>query len=44
LSQVTDNYRTELKVSERERFFIEATYYLSATGELEKAAQVSEHN
>jgi serine/threonine protein kinase/tetratricopeptide (TPR) repeat protein len=28
------------KVSERERFAIEANYYLTATGELEKAAQV----
>jgi eukaryotic-like serine/threonine-protein kinase len=28
------------RVSERERFYIEGTYYLSATGELEKAAEV----
>ena len=30
------------KVSERERFFIEANYYLHATGELEKGAQIEE--
>ena len=30
------------KVSERERFFIEGHYYVSATGELEKAAQTFE--
>jgi len=30
------------KVSERERIFIETTYYVLATGELEKAAQVYE--
>jgi DNA-binding winged helix-turn-helix (wHTH) protein/tetratricopeptide (TPR) repeat protein len=29
-------------VSERERFYIEANYYLTATGELEKAAQTDE--
>ncbi|HXW55451.1 MAG TPA: protein kinase [Candidatus Cybelea sp.] len=28
------------RVSERERFYIEGAYYLNATGELEKAAQV----
>jgi serine/threonine protein kinase/tetratricopeptide (TPR) repeat protein len=28
------------RVSERERFFIEGTYYLNVTGELDKAAQV----
>ena len=32
----------ERKVSERERFYIEANYYTNATGELEKAAQVYE--
>jgi eukaryotic-like serine/threonine-protein kinase len=32
-------YELREKVSERERFYIETTYYLSATGELEKAAQ-----
>jgi len=35
-------YERREKVSERERFDIEADYYLSATGELEKAAQVYE--
>jgi serine/threonine protein kinase len=30
------------KVSERERFFIEANYYLAATGELEKTTQTFE--
>ena len=30
------------KVSERERFTIEANYYILATGELEKAAQTYE--
>jgi len=30
------------KVSERERFWIEGSYYLYATGELEKAAQTYE--
>ena len=32
-------YELREKVSERERFSIEANYYLAATGELEKAAQ-----
>jgi DNA-binding winged helix-turn-helix (wHTH) protein/tetratricopeptide (TPR) repeat protein len=32
-------YDLRLKVSERERFFIEGNYYALATGELEKAAQ-----
>jgi serine/threonine protein kinase/Tfp pilus assembly protein PilF len=32
-------YELREKVSERERFYIEAFYYLTATGELEKAAQ-----
>lgn len=35
-------YELREKVSERERFYIEATYYLLATGELERAAQVEE--
>ena len=35
-------YELRAKVSERERLFIEATYYMSATGELEKAADVYE--
>ena len=35
-------YELREKVSERERFSIEANYYLDATGELEKAAQVYE--
>ena len=35
-------YELRGKVSERERLFIEATYHLLATGELEKAAQVYE--
>ena len=35
-------YQLRKKVSARERFFIEANYYLDATGELEKAAQVYE--
>jgi TolB-like protein/DNA-binding winged helix-turn-helix (wHTH) protein/tetratricopeptide (TPR) repeat protein len=35
-------YQLREKVSERERFFIEGSYYLTATGELEKAAQVYE--
>jgi eukaryotic-like serine/threonine-protein kinase len=35
-------YELREKVSERERFYIEATYYLDATGELEKAAQAYE--
>jgi eukaryotic-like serine/threonine-protein kinase len=35
-------YELREKVSERERFGIEATYYQTATGELEKAAQVYE--
>ncbi len=35
-------YELREKVSERERFSIEAHYYLDATGELEKAAQVYE--
>ncbi len=35
-------YELREKVSERERFSIEANYYLYATGELEKAAQTYE--
>jgi serine/threonine protein kinase/predicted Zn-dependent protease len=35
-------YDLREKVSERERFFIEAVYYLDATGELEKSAQTCE--
>ncbi|HLI62183.1 MAG TPA: hypothetical protein VKV05_02205, partial [Terriglobales bacterium] len=35
-------YELREKVSERERFSIEVTYYLNATGDLEKAAQVCE--
>jgi tetratricopeptide (TPR) repeat protein/tRNA A-37 threonylcarbamoyl transferase component Bud32 len=35
-------YELREKVSERERFFIEGNYYMSATGELEKAAQTEE--
>jgi len=35
-------YELREKVSERERLYIEATYYLTATGELEKAAQAYE--
>jgi tetratricopeptide (TPR) repeat protein len=35
-------YELRGKVSERERFFIEETYYFSATGELEKTAQTCE--
>ena len=35
-------YGLREKVSERERFSIDANYYLAATGELEKAAQVYE--
>ena len=35
-------YALRDKVSEWERFFIEANYYMYATGELEKAAQVFE--
>ena len=35
-------YDLREKVSERERFFIEGSYYLDATGELEKAAQTCE--
>jgi eukaryotic-like serine/threonine-protein kinase len=35
-------YELREKVSERERFSIEASYYLNATGELEKAAQAYE--
>jgi serine/threonine protein kinase/tetratricopeptide (TPR) repeat protein len=35
-------YELRAKVSERERFNIEAIYYLNVTGELEKAAQVYE--
>ncbi len=35
-------YELREKVSERERFFIEGQYYLSATGEMEKAAQTCE--
>ena len=35
-------YDLREKVSERERFYIEGNYYLTATGELEKAAQTFE--
>ncbi len=35
-------YELREKVSERERFYIEANYYLTATGELEKAAKAYE--
>jgi tetratricopeptide (TPR) repeat protein/predicted Ser/Thr protein kinase len=35
-------YELRERVSERERFSIEANYYLAATGELEKAAQTYE--
>jgi len=35
-------YELRDKVSERERFSIEGNYYLSATGEMEKAAQTFE--
>ncbi|MGO9084919.1 MAG: winged helix-turn-helix domain-containing protein [Candidatus Sulfotelmatobacter sp.] len=35
-------YDLREKVSERERFFIKGTYYLLATGELEKSAQTGE--
>ena len=35
-------YELREKVSERERFSIEANYYVTATGELEKAAQTYE--
>jgi tetratricopeptide (TPR) repeat protein len=35
-------YPLRMKVSERERFFIEAGYYFFATGELEKVAQTHE--
>jgi eukaryotic-like serine/threonine-protein kinase len=35
-------YESREKVSERERFYIEANYYTNATGELEKAARVYE--
>ncbi len=35
-------YELREKVSERERIFIETTYYVLTTGELEKAAQVYE--
>ncbi len=35
-------YELREKVSERERFYIEANYYLGATGELEKAVQAFE--
>jgi len=35
-------YELREKVSERERFYIEGTYYYVATGELEKAAQTYE--
>jgi len=35
-------YELRKKVSERERFFIEEAYYYRATGEMEKAAQISE--
>jgi serine/threonine protein kinase/Flp pilus assembly protein TadD len=36
------SYQLRLKTSQRERFAIEADYYLAATGELEKAAEVYE--
>jgi len=36
------SYELREKVSERERFYIEWTYYMAATGELEKAAQIDE--
>jgi eukaryotic-like serine/threonine-protein kinase len=46
LAQSTENarraYELREKVSERERFSIEANYYDTATGELEKAAQTYE--
>ncbi len=46
LGRATENarkaYELREKVSERERFTIEGTYYLYATGELEKAAQAYE--
>ena len=35
-------YELRNKVSERERFYIEGNYYVAATGELEKAAEVYE--
>jgi eukaryotic-like serine/threonine-protein kinase len=35
-------YELRQRVSERERFHIEQTYYMAATGELEKAAQSDE--
>ncbi len=35
-------YALREKVSERERFYIEVTYYTIATGELEKAVQIGE--
>ncbi len=35
-------YELREKLSERERFYIETTYYVATTGELEKAAEVSE--
>jgi tetratricopeptide (TPR) repeat protein/predicted Ser/Thr protein kinase len=35
-------YELREKVSERERFFIEGNYYVTATGELDKAAQTYE--
>ena len=36
------SYKLREKVSERERFYIESNYYMTATGELEKAAQSDE--
>ena len=36
------SYELRAKVSERERFYIESNYYMTATGELEKAAQTDE--
>jgi tetratricopeptide (TPR) repeat protein len=46
IGRAADNARKAFelreKVSERERFFIEENYYLTATGELEKAAQAYE--
>lgn len=36
------SYELRAKVSERERFYIESDYYMTATGELEKAAATDE--
>jgi len=38
----TLSHKLREKVSERERFYIESNYYMTATGELEKAAQSDE--